>query len=341
MSSRNIVILMLSILLIGLLVFLFGEKNDKNSEKNTVVAPASVPLSSKAEDATAATNNNAVPIGYVSRGLTEEDIIAMIKKYIDENPEVIMKSIENYYAAKADESKAIQKNMVIQLKDQIYNNLNDPRLGNPKGSIKIVEFFDYACSFCRKMLPIHQKILADYPEVQIILKELPIMGDWSLIASKAALAVSVIDNNKYSSFHSRLLSIDDKTEDSIMQAAVAEGIDVSKMKETMQKVEIEDIIQANLKLSADLKIRGTPAYIINNDVLPGALSYTEMKSTLEAAGAKKVPSVDAMVNAKTAPVPLNTSTSDTAKAAEPVVPANGSVKKDDLSDQKKAMAAAH
>ena len=340
MSSRNIVIFVLAILLIGFFMFLFVGNNSENSKKSKV-APASVPLPNKIEDHTTVTHND-IDCAF-QQGLTQEKVVSIVKKYIDENPEAIMRSIENYYAAKADETRAMQKNIIIKLKDQIYNNLSDPKIGNPKGSIKIVEFFDYACSFCRKMLPINQKIMDDYPDVQIILKELPIMGDWSLVASKAALAVSMIDNNKYSNFHSRLLSIGDRTEDSIMQAAIAEGIDINKMKESMQKVEIEDIIQTNLKLSADLKIRGTPAYIINNNVLPGALSYAEMKSALEAAGAKKASSNDVAANVKLVLPEATQATTVTldndTKTAESNAAVNSNVKKDIMNNQASSTAA--
>lgn len=65
-----------------------------------------------------------------------------------------------------------------------------------------------------------------------------------------------------------------------MQAAADIGLDVTKLKDMMQNPEIEDIIQANLKLAADLRIRGAPAYIINDYILPGALSYAEIKNAL-------------------------------------------------------------
>ncbi|CAG7590750.1 MAG: DsbA family protein [Candidatus Midichloria sp.] len=276
MNFRNVVILMLAVLIIGLVIFLFFD--DKDNKQPVLDTQIAAPIS---------TQDQAL---FVSKnyGLNEEEVVRIVKKYIEENPEAIMKSIENYYAAKANEAKTIQKNMLMQSKDKIYNNINDPRIGNPKGSIKIVEFFDYACSFCRKMLPIQQKILAEYPNIQLVLKELPIMGDWSVQASKAALAVTIVDNSKYEDFHNKLLNLEDRTEASIMQTAADIGLDVTKLKDMMQKLEIEDIIQANLKLAADLKIRGTPAYIINDDILPGALSYAEIKSALESAGAKKI-----------------------------------------------------
>ncbi|MDJ1407372.1 MAG: DsbA family protein [Candidatus Midichloria sp.] len=267
---------MLAVLIIGLVIFLFFD--DKDNKQPILDTQIAVPIS---------TQDQALSISK-NYGLNEEEVVRIVKKYIEENPEAIMKSIENYYAAKANEAKAIQKNMLMQSKDKIYNNINDPRIGNPKGSIKIVEFFDYACSFCRKMLPIQQKILAEYPNTQLVLKELPIMGDWSVQASKAALAVTIVDNSKYEDFHNKLLNLEDRTEASIMQTAADIGLDVTKLKDMMQKLEIEDIIQANLKLAADLKIRGTPAYIINDDILPGALSYAEIKSALESAGAKKI-----------------------------------------------------
>ncbi|MDJ1304941.1 MAG: DsbA family protein [Candidatus Midichloria sp.] len=275
MNSRNVVILMLAVLIIGLMIFLFFDKDNKQPVPNKQIA---APISTQDQALS-------VPKNY---GLNEEEVVRIVKKYIDENPEAIMKSIENYYAAKANEAKAIQKNMLMQSKDKIYNNINDPRIGNPKGSIKIVEFFDYACSFCRKMLPIQQKILSEYLNVQLVLKELPIMGDWSVLASKAALAVTIVDNSKYEDFHNKLLNLEDRTEAGIMQTAADIGLDVTKLKDMMQKPEIEDIIQANLQLAADLKVRGTPAYIINDDILPGALSYAEIKSALESAGAKKI-----------------------------------------------------
>lgn len=186
MNSRNVVILVLAVLIVGLIVFLFFGKDNKQSVPNKPVAAL---ISTQVQD-------HALTV-FKNYGLSEEEVIGIVKKYIDENPEAIMKNIGNYYAAKANEAKAIQKNMIMQSKDKISNNINDLQIGNPKGNIKIVEFFDYACGFCRKMLQIHQKILSEYPNVQLVLKELPIIGDWSVLASKAVLAVTTVDNSKY------------------------------------------------------------------------------------------------------------------------------------------------
>jgi len=277
-NLKKISILVFIMLIAGFLVFSFFGKKDNQQDK---IVP--IPITSMTPEPL---ENKAV-LMQQKHSLNEEDIRSIIKKYVDENPSAIIKSIESYYMAKANEAKASQKNIIMNQKDEIYNNLHDPKIGNLNATVKVVEFFDYACSFCKKMLKTHQRILSEYPDIQIIFKELPVMSDWSSIASKAALAVNMIDSSKYYAFHDKLFDLEDRSEDGIMKVAFEIGIDTAALKSMMQQPTIDEMLIRNNKLASDLKITGTPIYIINDIMMPGAQTYSEMKAAVEAAGAKK------------------------------------------------------
>jgi protein-disulfide isomerase len=209
--------------------------------------------------------------------LSEEQIRDVVKDVIKNNPDLILQSVENYYQEKMLAEKVALKATLLSLKDKIFSNLSDPKVGH--GKIKIAQFFDYACGYCKKALSVHKKLATD-PDIQIIFKEMPIMGPISLIAAKAALAVNMIDSSKYQAFQEALLSSNLTGEDMIINIAGELGIDPIKLKETMEKPEINNMIQDNLALAADLQIRGTPAYVLDDEVLPGAVNYNDLRTII-------------------------------------------------------------
>lgn len=145
--------------------------------------------------------------------------------------------------------------------ENLFHKSSDPVIGNPKGSITIVEFFDYQCGYCKTMAPILDRIIKTNPQVRVVFKEFPIRGPVSDFAAAAALAAN--KQGKYHVFNNALLSMHGPlSEQSILALAAQNGLNIEKLKHDIHTDSIASQIQDNLRLADALQLNGTPAFFI-------------------------------------------------------------------------------
>ena len=202
-----------------------------------------------------------------------------IRAYLMANPEVLvdaMQELERKQDNQRDTQavKAIQQNQAALLQDP-----ETPVTGNPKGDVTIVEFSDYQCPYCKKAHAAVKSVLASDGNVKLVYKDLPILGEASKIAAVAALAS--IKQGKYDPFHDALMTNNAKLDaEVIFQIAASVGIDVARLKADMDDPKIKAIIDRNMALAQDLGVRGTPAFVIGKQFVPGAIEAPALKQLI-------------------------------------------------------------
>ncbi len=150
--------------------------------------------------------------------------------------------------------------------DALADNPASPFIGHAQGDVTIVEFFDYACPYCKAVEPRLEALVARDKGVKLVLKEFPILTKQSMIASRMALAA--MKQGKYAPFHlammrhSGVLEVAD-----IEQMAKASGLDLARLKRDMVAPEVSDEIIANFNLARAIRAFQTPTFIVNNHVL--------------------------------------------------------------------------
>jgi protein-disulfide isomerase len=211
-----------------------------------------------------------------------EDII---RDYLTtKHPEVLMEAMKELQRRDQASAETKSKEAVTNYKDKIFNDADTPVGGNPKGDVVMVEFFDFQCGYCKMSEESIRKILKDDKGVKFLYKDFPILGPMSVTAAKAAFAAA--KQGKYVKFHDALIDKKDHlSEDMIYQTAKDSGLDVEKLKKDMADDGIAKLIDANLKLGNDIGVRGTPMFIIGNQIYPGALQYDQMKKAVDDARA--------------------------------------------------------
>jgi protein-disulfide isomerase len=219
--------------------------------------------------------------------LTSEDVEKIIAEYIQNNPQKIIDSVTKYQRNSAvEEEKRAQGNIKEQL-TEIENAPSSPVAGNPKGDVTIVEFFDYSCGYCKKVLPAFAKIVEEDKNVRAVFKEFPILGPNSELAARAALSVYAIAPAKYFDFHKKLMDGHVSGQDSINSIAKGLGVDVSAMEAKMKSPEVEKTIAQDRALASAIGIHGTPAFIVGGQLVPGAVDYETFKSMVASARAPR------------------------------------------------------
>ena len=139
-------------------------------------------------------------------------------------------------------------------------------LGNPRGDVTIVEYFDYACPFCKAAEPRIEALLRADKGVRLEVKEFPVLGPESMVASRAALAAA--RQSKYAAFHQALLLHRGGLDEGVIYGVAQDvGLDVARLKKDMTDPAIAATIQVNLKLANDIHVHGTPTFIVDDHIV--------------------------------------------------------------------------
>ena len=155
----------------------------------------------------------------------------------------------------------------------------DPVMGNPNGSLTVYEFSDYNCGYCKRMFAPIMQMLAANSDVRMVIKEFPILSQSSVTAAKAGIAAK--KQGKFKSFHAEMMTYRGQVNDtSIMQAAGEAGLDLAQLKQDMDSPETTAIITRTRSAAAALSINGTPALVIGDTVVPGAISMEELQTVI-------------------------------------------------------------
>jgi protein-disulfide isomerase len=208
--------------------------------------------------------------------LPRQQIEQIVHDYIMAHPDVLIAALRQAEDKlhKDDEAKASKA--VAEHKNEVFNDPATPVGGNPHGNVTLVEFFDYRCPYCKQVEPSLEAMLKQDPQLRLVYKEFPILGPASLTAAKAAIAAQA--QGKYDAFHAAMMAAHGNiTDDTVYRIAGSVGLDIDRLKHDMASPAVAQAIKANLKLADTLDIRGTPAFVIGNKMVPGAVSLDELK----------------------------------------------------------------
>lgn len=200
----------------------------------------------------------------------KQEVRELVRKTLVENPDILVEAMNELRKREIAAQQNAEKQMLEARQKQLFENPENPIMGNPEASVTIAYFGDYNCGFCKRQDPILKKIVEENPDVKIVIKELPVLGPESREAAEMALATFKLDKDKYLSVNQRLMSRPGRhTSNSIKAALIAEGVDSDKLKVDES---VTRQLEENLRLAQELGIRGTPALVFPNEVLRG---YTE------------------------------------------------------------------
>jgi len=225
------------------------------------------------------------PEAQESRPAVDPALEQAIHDYILSHPEVIAESLQKYQQQQEASKQQAQTQALKDLQQTLVNHPASPVLGNPNGDVTVVEFLDYRCPYCKAM---HQSIadmIANDGNVRVVIKEFPILGDESLYAARAALAAA--NQGKYAEMHSALMTFKGKPGPKEVDAlAKSLGLDTAKLKQDMAAPAVDQELQQNYNLAEALGINGTPAFIIGETLIPGAVKLEDLKAQIAKAREK-------------------------------------------------------
>ena len=201
----------------------------------------------------------------------------IVHDYILEHPEIIPEAVERLQAKRVADSIGSSRSAI----ETPYAGAWE---GAAKGDVTLVEFFDYACGYCRASLPDLAKLVGEDKGLKIVYRELPILSDESIEAAKVSLLAA--DKGQYMAYHRALYASGRVTRDTVLGAAAKVGISKAAVEAAVASHKYDAEIQSNIALAQKLHATGTPTFVIGDQVLNGAVGYDALKKAVDAARGK-------------------------------------------------------
>lgn len=212
-------------------------------------------------------------------GGSRADVGKSIRAYLLANPEVLVEAMQELERKQDTQRDAVAQRAIRQHEAELLRDADSPVGGNPEGDVTVVEFNDYQCPYCKRAYQAVKSVSGADGKVKIIYKDLPILGEPSRIASLAALAS--VKQGKHQLLHNALMEFNGKLDrERILEIAASVGLDIAQLEKDMEDPKLRQIIDRNLALASALGVRGTPAFVIGKQFVPGAVDAEALKQLI-------------------------------------------------------------
>ncbi len=238
-------------------------------------------------DSFAATTANPVPTNTLTPTQVQQ-IQKVVHDYLLQNPQLMVQVFQELQKQQQTQMqqqaiKGIQANA-----NAIFNDPHSPVVGNPNGTVTLVEFFDYQCPHCKTMAASIENLVNQNKNLKVIFKEFPIFPG-SGYAAQAALAAQL--QGKYWQLHNELMASNNPlTKADILASAKKVGLDVDQLQKDMGSDAIKNELQQNEQLAEKLGLAGTPAFIVQNNAdknktffVPGEVNQNSLQQLIQKA----------------------------------------------------------
>lgn len=204
-------------------------------------------------------------------GETKVAVERLIRNYILEHPEILPEAMGR-----------LSENEVSQRLGAVRQDLEKPFanavLGNPAGTVTLVQFTDYACGYCRQSVADVEALIAANPDLKVVVRELPVLGAPSVEAAKLALAAA--GEGRYAVFHKAMFAAGPPTEAAMARAAAQAGLHLPRARGLAASDRVAAELRHNVELARQLKFSGTPSWVVGGQMFSGAVGFDRLNAAL-------------------------------------------------------------
>ena len=215
----------------------------------------------------------------VAQGFTPEqrqEIVGILRDALVRDPGILRDAMAAADQAEQRERAGAVQQAIASQGDALFRDPADPVKGNPQGAVTIVEFFDARCGYCKQMQPAMEQLLRRQRDVRLVLKDLPILGPNSVLASRALIAAQ--RQGKYAELHDAPMKLrEEPAEPVLRREAERAGLDWARLRRDMDDSGVQARLNGNIRLAQALRIEGTPALVIGGALVPGAVDLATLE----------------------------------------------------------------
>ncbi|MBK6802969.1 DsbA family protein [Novosphingobium sp.] len=151
-------------------------------------------------------------------------------------------------------------------------------LGNPQGKVTLVEFTDFACTYCRASVAEVEALIAANPDLRVVVRDMPILSPQSAEAARMGLAAA--EQGKYAAFHKAMFAAGRPDARTIAEAARSAGLDMERARKVIADPKTDAELAANLDYARQLGFDGTPSWVIGDQAFSGAVGRDVLQKAI-------------------------------------------------------------
>jgi protein-disulfide isomerase len=210
------------------------------------------------------------------------EVVQLLRDTLRSDPSILRDAIAALQADDAAHQDAAAASAIATQRGALVGDPADPVAGNPDGDVTVVEFYDPRCPYCREMVPVMAALLQADPQIRLVYKDIPILGAASVLESRALLAAQ--RQGGYARLQKAVM-LGTGTPDAAALRGEAErqGLDGARLSRDMADPAIQAKLDDNIRLATALHVEGTPALVIGERMIPGAVSLAELERAVAAA----------------------------------------------------------
>lgn len=206
-----------------------------------------------------------------------DEVLQILRNALREDPSILRDALGALQESQEREREAAQAAALRQARPALFADATLPVKGNPQGRLAIAEFFDARCGYCKQLHPVMAQLLQADGDIRVVMLDLPILGPNSVLASRALLAAA--RQNRYAELQDALMRLrEEPTEPVLRREAERLRLDWPRLRREMEDPAIAARIQANLALAQQLGIQGTPALVVGDTLVPGAVDLPALQA---------------------------------------------------------------
>lgn len=202
----------------------------------------------------------------------------IVREYILANPEILPEAMRNLQGKEAAKQVSANRSAIETPYGKAWEGAAD-------ADVTLVEFFDYACGYCRQAVADVDRLLAEDKKLKVVYHEMPVLGEQSIIAARHSIALAKSGN--FIAFHKALYGAGRPTDAGIAAAVTAAGADPATIRAAAMGKDVEEQLGRAVNLQRQLGLDGTPAWVVGDKVISGAVGYEALKKAIADARAAK------------------------------------------------------
>ncbi|TDR85394.1 DsbA family protein [Enterovirga rhinocerotis] len=212
-------------------------------------------------------------------------IEGIVREYLVTNPEVLQEAIVELEKRQNEAQRKAQQAALTEVREAVVSAKHGVVVGNASGDVTLVEFFDYNCGFCKRALGDLRGLMKADGKLRVVLRDLPVLGPDSVEASRVAMAAKAqLSGDRAFEYHARLLETRGRIGgEQALKLAKEMGLDVARIQRDVNGAEVQQAVATNTMLAERLGLTGTPAYVVGEEVISGAVGIEPLRQAIETA----------------------------------------------------------
>lgn len=225
----------------------------------------------------------ALPAAAQSLSVTQrEEVVRILREALVQDPSILRDAIAAMQAAEEMDAARAAQVALGASRDALERDPADPVAGNPRGDVTVVVFVDPRCGYCKQLHPTLHELLQKDRKLRLVVKDIPILGPNSVVAARALLAAHA--QGKHQALLDAVMALRVEPTEAVLKAEAEKiGLDWARLRQDMDSPAVGERLGVNLALAQTLGVRGTPAIVIGDALIPGAVGLPELQAAVAAA----------------------------------------------------------